>query len=263
MGYVGSATLQEQLPDISLPPAAREMLATIPQPAMRETMKDFWLNAQFRRDIYGRGVVPISVGEQTQRAHALRYALRMPLAKCPLKVKLPIGEIELREAIYQPILNRLAEGPTSLAEILKLPAMNGVRPQEATAAIGVLAAINYVFPAVSEAEQAAALPGVSALNKVLLRRVLEGRGTSVLAAAAIGSGVTIDALDLMLLAMMDQGQTDAANGAFQLLKANGRKVVKEGKELATDEENLAELRSVEASLRADRLPLLRMLGIGV
>ncbi len=263
MGYVGSATLQEQLPDISLPPAAREMLATVPQPAMRETMKDFWLNAQFRRDIYGRGVVPIAVGEQTQRAHALRYALRMPLAKCPLKVKLPIGEIELREAIYQPILNRLAEGPTTLAEILKLPAMATVRPQEATAAIGVLAAINYVFPAVSEAEQAAALPGVAALNKVLLRRVLEGRGTSVLAAAAIGSGVTIDALDLMLLAMMDQGQTDAANGAFQLLKANGRKVVKEGKELATDEENLAELRSVEVSLRADRLPLLRMLGIGV
>lgn len=258
--YVGSATIQEQLPDLSLPQAAREMLNAMPPGPRRETLKDYWLNTQFRRDIFSRGAIPLTQAEQSRIALATRYCLRVPAARCQLKVKLPLGEVELREAIYRPILERLGRGPATLQDIVN-DAGGQVKPAELVAAIGVLIAVNYVFAAVSAEQEQAARIGSATLNRVLLRRVTEGRGVSVLAAAAVGSGVTPDGGDLLMLGMAQAGHADPAQASFQALKSGGRKVIKDGRELDNDQEGLAELQRLYSVMVEERLPLLRAQGV--
>ena len=52
-----------------------------------------------------------------------------------------------------------------------------------------------------------------------------------------------------------------ASAAWALLKAQGQRIIKEGKTLESDEDNLAEIAAQARAFEAKRLPLLRRLGV--
>jgi hypothetical protein len=63
---------------------------------------------------------------------------------------------------------------------------------------------------------------------------------------------------------MAQGKKDAqqwASATWALLKAQGQRIIKDGKPLESDEENLAELAQQAQAFSAKRLPLLSKLGV--
>ncbi len=65
----------------------------------------------------------------------------------------------------------------------------------------------------------------------------------------------------MFLAALGQKGVDIAERVWQVISAQGQKLIKEGKTLETSEENLAELRNRATTFTEKRLPLLRQLGI--
>ena len=52
-----------------------------------------------------------------------------------------------------------------------------------------------------------------------------------------------------------------AGAAWALLKAQGQRIVREGKTLESDEDNLAEITAQARAFEAKKLPLLRKLGV--
>ena len=61
--FAASAAMLENLPAISVPAAAHQVLQQIKDPVMRETTRDYFVNQQFRRDIFVKGPRPMSVYE--------------------------------------------------------------------------------------------------------------------------------------------------------------------------------------------------------
>ena len=60
----------------------------------------------------------------------------------------------------------------------------------------------------------------------------------------------------------DAGKVEQwASAAWALLKAQGQRIIKEGKTLESDEDNLAEVTAQARAFEAKRLPLLRKLGV--
>jgi hypothetical protein len=68
----------------------------------------------------------------------------------------------------------------------------------------------------------------------------------------------------LFLREMAQGKKDPqqwASATWALLKAQGQRIIKDGKPLESDEENLAELAQQAQPFSTKRLPLLRKLGL--
>src|SRR5262249_46381171 len=76
--YVGSARLLEHFDDVVANHEALALYKDINDPVLRETVKDFVINQQFRRDIYVRGAPRLDTQAQVAAAMKMRLVLRVP-----------------------------------------------------------------------------------------------------------------------------------------------------------------------------------------
>lgn len=121
--YLGSADAFENLDGLSIPGNLQPVLASITSPAVRETVKDLARNQHQRRDLFQRAPVRLSAQAHLQQVDAMRFAL-LPAAPDSGAVPFatPIGEIVGPADIFTPLLQALARGPCSFAELRRLPA---------------------------------------------------------------------------------------------------------------------------------------------
>ena len=123
-GEVGShlaKMLSEENHDIVLLDDSPEKLAKISDPIYREVVRDFFVNSQFRRDIFSRGSLGLTNQEQLKQLQETRFALLVNPANIKFEQQFPVGEVKLQEAIYQPICQVLAESPQTLLQLQNHP----------------------------------------------------------------------------------------------------------------------------------------------
>ncbi len=111
---MGSAHINDHIDTVNLSRAAQEKLAKISDPIYREVVRDFFVNSQFRRDIFSRGSLGLTNQEQLKQLQETRFALLVNPANIKFEQQFPVGEVKLQEAIYQPICQVLAESPQTL-----------------------------------------------------------------------------------------------------------------------------------------------------
>ena len=102
-----------------------------------------------------------------------------------------------------------------------------------------------------------------ALNTHLFSRARFSQDVVFLASPVIGGGVGVGRFQQLFLLARQTGrpQPEAwAQFVWEILNAQGQRLVKEGKTFETPEENLAELQA-QAKEFAKRLPILQALGI--
>lgn len=263
--FAASAHLLDQIDGVNLAAEAREMLKTISHPILRESVRDFFINQQFRRDLFMRGPRRLSPVERQDGLRAARLVLSVPVEDIPLTTVSSAGEVKLQESIYRPILDVFAKKgyrPMSLAELSgEVPQLSFGHVAEAAS---VLVGAGHAQPAQSDetAEQVGAR--CKALNRELLNRARGGDEMRFLASPVIGAGVPAHQLQqLFLLARAKGGKTpdDWARATWNEFNAQGRRVIKEGKTLEAPEENIAELTSMARNFAAKYLPVLVALGV--
>ena len=67
LNFIGSAHLIDHVDAVNLSAVSQTQLAQISDPLFREVVRDFCLNTQFRRDIFGRGKLSLTAQEQLQQ----------------------------------------------------------------------------------------------------------------------------------------------------------------------------------------------------
>ncbi|MGW8393199.1 methyltransferase regulatory domain-containing protein [Pseudoduganella sp. HUAS MS19] len=115
--YVASADLWWSDPRRHLPAAQCALLDAQGIPVLRETVRDVLLDTAFRRDIYVRGA---------RRMHPMRQAEWLAgcyLDLAPARGKAPAQALDA--ALSGAMLDALAGGPRSFAELALLPALQG------------------------------------------------------------------------------------------------------------------------------------------
>jgi predicted O-methyltransferase YrrM len=256
LGYLGSATIAENFDEASAPPALRPMLAKEKDPVMRELLRDFGVNRQFRRDIFARGASRLAGAEVLARIGATRFVLARPRNLCTSKLMLPLGEAQLQENVFVPIMDALAGGPKSAAELAQAA---GKPVKDTLFMISVLAGANYILPLLASEP-----PGKPAqqFNQVMVRRAQQGRELPALAAPRIGSGVGLGAVDQLLLLAMSRKAPDVALFAHERLLTLGRRLTdSENKSIDDNDQHLARMRAIEAKFVGESLPVCRALGV--
>lgn len=108
LSFACSAHLLDHVDAINMP-AEQQILKDIPDRSFRETVRDFLVNQQFRRDYWVRGLRQMSALERAEKLRAQRFIMVAVREEITLKVSGAIGEAALHENVYVPILDLLAD----------------------------------------------------------------------------------------------------------------------------------------------------------
>jgi len=265
LSYACSANLLDHVDAIHLTVEQQALIAGIPDPLFRQTVRDFCVNQQFRKDYWVKGPRKLSGIAQVETLRAQRVLLVMARADVPLKANSALGAATLHENIYGPILDALADHrPRSLAELEQSVADKSINFAQVVQALMVLNGIGAVDMLQDPAVAARAEPRTTKLNAFLCEHSRGSTELSYLASTLTGGGVTVDRFQQLFLLARRNGARNPADWArftWKILEAQGQRLQKDGVAIESAEENLAML-TTKANLFVEKqLPILAALGI--
>lgn len=265
LDYACTAVPLDGVDAVNLSAQATSFLGSIDHPILREQARDYFVNQQFRKDLYVRGATRLSPSEHRLRMLETRVVLLQTPDSVPMKVQAAIGEASLQEAVYRPLLEALAQrnyGPKTLRELAQaLPDMSWAALQQA---VVVLVGMNALAPCQSEWAIKQVHKRCAALNLHICERARLGSEIESLASPVIGGGVTVNRFQQLFMLAQHQGKKtpgEWAQFAWQVLQEQGQKIVKEGKTLESADENVAELTQLARSFLDVRVPVLKALQV--
>ncbi|MFN7085201.1 MAG: class I SAM-dependent methyltransferase [Burkholderiales bacterium] len=267
LSYAASAHLLDHIDAVNLSAEMQKLVAEAGHLVLKETVRDFCVNQQFRRDLWLRGLRRLTAFEQAGALRETGFVLTTPAAEIPFKVNAALGEASLQETVYRPVIEALAEqqgAPRTLEELMARPALKALTLGQLTQALAVLTGAGHAHPVQSAEVVKKVRPATQRLNRHLLERARHSGAIGYLASPVTGGAVAVGRFQQLFLLARASGRPQPEQWAqfvWEILAAQGQKIVKEGKTLETAEENLAQLRSEAQAFAAARLPLLAALGV--
>lgn len=263
--FAGTAVPFDAVDAVNLTAEGSAFLKTIQHPLMREQARDYFVNQQFRKDLYVRGAIRLTPAEQAQQWLESRFVLLAPAEEVPLKFKAALGEATLQESVYRPVIAALAEGdhvPKTLRQLVAaLPDMGFAQLQQA---VTLLVGMGVVAPCQDDAAASQARKKCEALNRHICGRAAYSGDIETLASPVTGGGVSVSRMQqLFLLALAENRKQpqEWAQHVWRIIGRQGHKLSRDGVVLETAEANLAELNDRATEFAARRLPILKALQI--
>jgi len=171
----------------------------------------------------------------------------------------------MQETIYNPILDLLADHKTRTIGQIELALQGqGIALPQIIQAVFILIGAGHANSVQDEVIIPKAKKHCDKLNAHLMQKARSGGDISFLASPVTGGGVTVTRFPQLFLLALSQGKKQPAEWAqftWALLDAQNQKILKDGKPLATAEENLAELTEQAQLFATKQLPILKALQI--
>lgn len=266
VGFACSAHLLDHVDGINLSAEQQTLLQQIPDAMFRETVRDFMVNQQFRRDYWVKGPRKLSALEKGEALRAQQVMLTSPRADVSLKVSGALGEGALQSAVYNPLLDALADyQPKTLGQLESLLKEQGVNFEQLVQATLLLSGAGHVGAVQEASLSARTKKHTDQLNAHLMKKARTSSDMGYLASPVTGGGIAVGRFAQLFLLAIRQGKSQPAEWAlvvWQFLAAQGQRLSKEGRTLESPEENLAELTAQAESFALKQWPLLKALQIG-
>lgn len=263
-----SAHYLDHVEAINLTNEQLAFLNEIPDIEFRQTVRDFMVNQQFRRDYWIRGPRRVSPLEQAEALRKQRVILVTPEKDVSLKAQGSLGEANMQEAVYKPILKVLADQKAhSLASIEESLKKNGhpdILFAQIIQACLILIGKGDLAPAAQDDVSSSVKKLTDRANQFLMNKARSSADISYLASPVTGGGLTMGRFQQIFVSSMLAGKKspeDWAQDAWKVLKMQGQRIIKEGQTLETDEANLAELNAQAQEFNQSRLAMLKSLKI--
>ncbi|GIZ51213.1 class I SAM-dependent methyltransferase [Noviherbaspirillum aridicola] len=257
LDFVGRASLDYAFPEIVLSPERRVLVAEIADPCLRETCIDYLRDVSFRADIFMLG--PKRMRPEARAASLENAGLALVVPRNQIALEEWSGEVAagLTARIFNAVLDALADGPRTFAELRASPGLAGVRIDTLAAAATLLcrykANLAVIFFRGAGADAAPALR----LNQALLAEAQRHDDFDVLALPSLGSGMPATRLERLVLHYLASfGAPPDLSMLGELMCANPESGTTE-----KEAEQMAEVRRRITETVESRLPLWRSLGI--
>jgi SAM-dependent methyltransferase len=262
--YVGSASLTENRIDLCVPKQLQDLVRAASDTGMRELLKDYTINKQFRRDLYIRGPQKLTNNEQRRRINHTPFASLLMSRHLPEKIQLPLGEIVLNKDITTVILDTIGDGIATGGEIMAASQKRSLNDRDVITCILLLVSagsISPAHPAQSGHDGAAA----SRLNRTIMKLSAAADTHRFLASPTTGSAISATFVD-RLIGLNDFGSDrasdiDIARQAFDTLEAEGQVLRRDGQPVARTDTHIDAVAKMVSDFREKRLPRWRTLGI--
>jgi SAM-dependent methyltransferase len=260
--YVGSATIDENFPQMTLTPAQHELWDEAPDDAARELVKDLCVPRAFRRDVFVRGLRRVP---RDPAVDALWVALAGH-GQGEVTLAAQAGLAKLPQPLIDAVRAALQDGPKTIAALRALPGCGKVTPSELIALlIGSDSAVPlWRLPGSgTDWDQSVAL--AQHFNAVMADRLAPfgtGANQMGLATPALGGGLSASALELALATRAARAQSEGTSstvpgeqdtaGLVRALMPPGSK---------PEASVIEELERKVAELLRERLPVWRAFGV--
>jgi hypothetical protein len=204
--FACSAHLLDAIDAVNLTPEQQTFLAEIPDAMFRQSVRDFMVNQQFRKDYWVKGVRQLSPLEQTETLRRQRLLLVSHRPDVSLKVSGALGEAALSEAVYAPLLDLMADhAPRTLGEMEQALAGRTLNWAQLLQATMVLAGSGHLAPVQHDEVAQRASTTARAANDWLLQRARGSSDLSYLASAVTGGAVAVGRFQQLFLLARQQG----------------------------------------------------------
>ena len=228
-----SANYLESVDAINLTEEQQVLLKGIRDPLFRQMTRDFCVNQSFRKDYWIKGLRTLSALEQVEQMRQQRVMLVRPPSEVTFKVTGTLGEANLQESVYQPIIDLLADyKPKSIHELELAVRDAGVNYGKLRQAIMMLCGQGILLPVQDEATIDHAKAHTEQLNAHFLQKARSSGDLGYLASPVTGGGYPVSRFEQLYLLAQQQGHSSPeawANFAWGILAIQGQAVIKDGK----------------------------------
>ena len=244
LSFLASAHILSNMDRINLTPETEQVLGTVADRSERETLRDYFLMPEFRRDIFVRNLG--LAGNTDAALFAMKFAgLANPEDVDTVSAITLLGEIRPVRANAEAVLRALSRGPASAQDLVNALECRHMGAAELYDLLLVLTGMGAVEPAAPAETHAARRAAADKLNPVLWNYAIHGDTISVNLSPVTGGGVRVPQVEQVFLLARHRGEDPVEF----LRKAFGANV--EG-----------DLSAGYAHFQSARLPLLQRLGIG-
>jgi SAM-dependent methyltransferase len=261
MQFATMADPKDHVEEVLAPPQAQAFLEEAGEPSLRSQIKDYLINRSFRRDLFCRGLRPLSKEDRQAALRAMPVVVRKSPSEFTFELTTNWGKTRLNRATYETILEALgqAEGVIPLGDICDSVADRNISIEEVIEAVAVLISLDHIAPAQTSRAQEKVAATCGRLNSVLCRQAPAEGGW--LASPVTGGGEFVERLDqLFLMAENEDGGRLPARWVGDHLRSRGETIVKNDMPL----DKAAQEKEIESSARryVDSIrPRLARLGI--
>ncbi len=263
--YACSAQYLDSVEVMNLTTEQRTFLKDIHDPMFKQTVRDFMVNQQFRKDYWVKGARRLTQMEQTQGLRDLRLMLIVHRPNVELKVTGALGEATLSEKVYAPVLDLMADYKVrTLAQIEEGVKEVGITFSQLIQTVMVLCGNGSLSTVQDETTISKAKKHTDNLNTHLMLKARGSNDITFLASPVTGGGVLVGRFQQLFVLVLQQGKKkpeDWAAFVAQILTSQGQKILKDGKPIDTSEEQLAELTTQAHDFALKQLPILKALQI--
>ncbi len=197
--YIGSANLLENRLDLSVPNALRAIVRAAPDDAMRELLKDYIVNKQFRRDLYIKGPQTLALREKRQRFNDTPFAKTLMTKNVPETFQLPIGEATPKKENLAAIMSALDDEVRTGGELIDFGKKEGMSDAEVVLLMLMLINAGTIAPARADYDNVDRAPS-HRINQAVMELSLASDTHRFLASPVIGSALGTTFIDRILAA---------------------------------------------------------------
>jgi SAM-dependent methyltransferase len=266
LDFACSANLLDSIDAINISERQAALLQGIPDPYLKQAARDFFVNQQFRKDYWIRGLRPLTKKAQAATLRGFRLILIRPASGLNYNIMGPLGQATLARKVYDPIIRELANhrvhGLEALTNTLE---SQGLSFPEVIQAIQVLIGSGQVLLCQSKLQEEESQSKAAELNLRILKRLEYSSDISCLASPVTGGGIPVGRIEQLFLLAMAQGETTAetwAGKASKILASNSESLLlKDGRSLEDERSIRRELITMAEKFIEETLPILMTLRV--
>ncbi len=261
--YIAPSNLLDHLDVFSLTPKHQEFLGKIGNTVLKETSRDLCMNRRFRSDVFAKGARQLNIEERNDRLRKFRFMLLQDPSNFDCsKIPAGTGTISLKKELADPVINAIAKdglSPKSVAELEADKDVGKIPIGQLAEILIALTGTDIIAPAQSDSDISASMEQCNKLNAELLRRAEFEPQSNVLASPVLAAGLSCSRLQQLFLGAYKDGkksQAEWVDHCWKKLQAQGHRILRDGKPIESDKENLRILTEEAKAFKKGRLPVL-------
>lgn len=261
VGFACSASYLDDFNMCLFNPEQQKLMDEVAGTPLAQTVKDFILNKQFRRDLWVKGARKLNHTQLAQQRGKQRFVLTTPRDKVEMGINSYIS-INLMPEVFDPLLDILKDHQVHRVSDLCAALQGTLNETQVFSSLALLHAKNDVALVQDEAAVESARARCRAFNRYVMESARYNGEIYYLTSPLSGGALHLGRIELLFAAAYQQGLQQPAQWAesvWRILQSYGQAMVKDGETLQGEEANLAELNRLAEEFAANRLTTLQAL----
>ena len=189
--YAGSTDLNSHLDNINFSNEHLQFLNSIEHPVFKEQCRDYFLNTQFRRDLFIRGKNTLTPMQIFEKLKQISFVLLASPNNIPSTITGYLGEFNLLLDIYEPLTKCFEKHKYAPLTLEKVQAETGINSNQIVNSIIILCHLGYMQPCLNQPSEKL-IQQSQKLNRYILEQSSFHTNYSVLANPYSGIGIPTD-----------------------------------------------------------------------